>query len=65
MVIHANTLTEADKKRYEKIFEEYGDNMISYAEYLKITPVTRNVFGRVSEYLLAKAKFLLVRARSS
>ena len=65
MVIHANTLTEADKKRYEKIFEDYGDKMISYAEYLQITPVTRSVLGRVREYLLAKAKFLLVRARSS
>ena len=54
MVIHANTLTEADKKRYEKIFEDYGDKMISYAEYLQITPVTRGAFGRVREYLLAK-----------
>lgn len=65
MVIHANTITEADKKRYEKIFEDYGDNMISYSEYLKMTPVIRTVLGRVSEYLLAKAKFWLVRARSS
>ena len=60
MVIHANTVTEADKKRYEQIFREYGKQMISYSEYLKINPVKRNIFGRIVEYLLAKTKFMLV-----
>lgn len=63
MVIHANTVTEAEKERYVRIFREYGKNMISYSDYLKIPPVSRNIFGRVGEYLLAKCKFILVRIR--
>ena len=63
IVIHANTVTEADKKRYARIFREYGKNMISYSEYLKIEPVTRNILGRALEYLLAKCKYLLVRLK--
>lgn len=63
LVLHANTVTEADKERYTKIFREYGKNMISYSEYLKMEPVTRTVFGRALEYLLAKCKYLLVRLK--
>lgn len=63
MVIHANTATEADKKRYARIFKEYGKNMISYSEYLKMEPVTRNISGRALEYLLAECKHLLVRVK--
>ena len=63
MVLHANTVTEADKEWYTRIFREYGKNMISYSEYLVMKPVVRNVFGRLGEYLLAKCKFILVRAR--
>ncbi len=63
MVIHANTVTEADKKRYEQIFRDYGKNMISYAEYLKINPVKRTIPGRVREYLLAKSKYMLVNIK--
>lgn len=64
MVIHSNTVTEADRKRYEQIFRDYGKNMISYAEYLKINPVKRTIFGRMGEYLLAKMKFFLVNIKS-
>lgn len=64
MVIHANTLTDADKERYKTIFNEYGKNMISYSAYLEATPVRRHFRGRVWEYMLAKAKFLLVRVKS-
>lgn len=64
MVIHANTVTEADKKRYEQIFRDYGKNMISYSEYLKMAPVKRNILGRTGEYLLAKTKSILVRIKS-
>lgn len=63
MVIHANTVTEADKKRYEQIFRNYGKNMISYAEYLKMDPVKRTILGRVREYLLAKSKYILVNIK--
>ena len=63
LVLHANTLTEADKERYQRIFDEYGENMISYSEYLKMKPVKRTFSGRVLEYLLAKGKFLAGRIR--
>ncbi len=63
MVIHANTVTEADKERYEQIFRDYGKNMISYTEYLKITPVKRTILGRAGEYLLAKLKYTLVNIK--
>ncbi|MCM1251751.1 MAG: DUF2334 domain-containing protein [Clostridium sp.] len=64
MVIHANTVTEEDKKRYERIFADYGKNMISYTDYLEIEPIKRNIFGRTGEYLLAKAKSTLVNINS-
>lgn len=60
LVIHANTLTKEDRKRYESIFRDYGKNMISYSEYLKTEPVKRGACGRMKEYLLAKLKHLLV-----
>ena len=63
MVIHANTVTEADKKRYEQIFRDHGKNMISYTEYLKINPVKRTIPGRVGEYLLARSKHILVNIK--
>ncbi|MCM1086927.1 MAG: DUF2334 domain-containing protein [Muribaculaceae bacterium] len=64
MVIHANTVTEADKERYQRIFKEYREQLISYVELFKIQPVKRRLGGRVLEYLLAKGKYLLVRMRS-
>lgn len=62
IVLHANTVTEAQKERYARIFREYGDHMISYSEYLAMQPSRRRVGGCVAEYILAKAKFLLVRS---
>ena len=64
MVVHANMVTEADKKRYEQIFRDYGKNMISYAEYLKMKPVKRTIFGRAGEYLLARTKSFLGSLRN-
>ncbi|MDE5931636.1 MAG: DUF2334 domain-containing protein [Lachnospiraceae bacterium] len=63
LVLHSNTLTEADKKRYQRIFDEYGKNMISYSDYLKMEPVKGTLPGRILEYLLAKGKFLAGRIR--
>ena len=63
MILHANTLTEPDRERYMEVFKKYGKNMISYSEYLKMEPVTRTVFGRVGEYLLARCKYILVRLK--
>ncbi len=64
MVIHANTVTEADKAWYKRIFEEYGKNMISYSDYLKIEPVKRGSIGRLGESLLARVKRFLVSLRN-
>ncbi len=63
MVIHANTVTETDRKRYEQIFRDYGKNMISYAEYLNINPVKRTILDKVREYFLARLKRFLVNIR--
>lgn len=63
LVLHANTVTEAEKERYAKIFRDYGRNMISYSEYLKMEPAARGIWGRMAEYLLAKCKFILVRLK--
>lgn len=63
LVLHANTVTQADKERYQKIFDEYGKNMISYSAYLEMKPVRRRLPGRVVEYLLAKGKFLVDQVR--
>ena len=63
LVLHANTVTEADKERYRKLFGEYGKNMISYSEYLERTPVKRMLPGRIGEYLLAKGKHFAGRIR--
>ncbi len=63
MVLHANTITEKDKERYRKIFKEHGKDMISYSEYLQVAPVKRGFFGHMLEYMLAKAKFLLVKLK--
>lgn len=64
MVLHANTITEDDKKKYKKIFKEHGKDMISYSEYLQEEAVKRSFFGRWKEYLMAKIKYLLVRLKS-
>lgn len=60
MVIHANTVTEADKDRYRKIFDEHGESMISYSEYLEMKPVKRGGLGLAAERLMAGVKHLLV-----
>ncbi len=60
LVIHANTVTEAEKERYARLFREHRQDMISYAEYLRMPPVRRHIPGRIGEYLLAQCKFRLV-----
>lgn len=64
MVIHANTVTETDKKRYQKIFRQYGKDMISYSEYLNEQPVKRSVFAAAGEYIAAQTKYLLTKIKS-
>ncbi len=60
-VIHANTMNDKDFERYEKMFAEQKDKLISYQDYLKITPDKRGILGRSKEYLMAVSKYVLVR----
>ncbi len=63
MVIHANTINDADKAFYERLFEEHGKDMISYGDYLRVAPVSRGFFGSKVEYMLAVSKRILVGMR--
>lgn len=64
MVIHANTVTDSEKERYIKLFDEYGKDMISYRDYMEVIPVKRSFIGRSREYLMAKVKFWLIKIKS-
>lgn len=61
MVVHTNTMTQADMKRYGRILAE--NQVISYGDYLRETAVYQGIFGRVWEYFLASIKYVLVRFR--
>ena len=63
-VIHANTMNDKDFERYEKLFAEHKDKLISYQDYLKVSTEKRGVIGRVKEYLMAISKYVLVRVNS-
>ena len=63
MVVHANTMTEKDLARYERMLEEHRESMISYECMLQEAPVSRGFFGHAWEYLLAAAKHVLVKLR--
>ncbi|MBQ6993266.1 MAG: DUF2334 domain-containing protein [Lachnospiraceae bacterium] len=63
-VIHANTMNDKDFERYEKLFAEHKDKLISYQDYLKVNTEKRGVIGRVKEYLMAISKYVLVRVNS-
>ncbi len=63
MVVHANTMTEKDLARYERMLKEHRESMISYGCMLQEVPVSRGIFGHVWEYLLAAAKHVLVKLR--
>ena len=63
-VIHANTMNEKDFERYEELFAEHKDKLISYQDYLKVSSEKRGAIGRVKEYLMAISKYVLVRVNS-
>ena len=61
MVVHTGTIQEEGLAGYEKRFRMEGVTWISYEEYRKVPAVKRGLSGRIREYLMARAKFLLVR----
>lgn len=63
-VVHANTLSEEEYKRFEKLFQDYSDRFISYGELLAVEPYNRGFLGHAKEYLLALSKFILVKINS-
>jgi predicted deacetylase len=63
-VVHSNTMNDNDFTRYEKLFKENSDKLISYSELLKLKPEKRNVFENIKEYIMALTKFTLVNVKS-
>ena len=63
MVLHAGTMTDEDLKRVENYFQMPEPEWISFSEYLKMAPKKRQLFARLWEFMLAKAKRLLVQIR--
>ena len=61
MVVHTGTIMEEELAGYEKRFRMEGVTWISYEEYRKVPAVERGFPGRIREYLMARAKFMLVR----
>jgi hypothetical protein len=63
-VIHANTMNDKDFDRYEKLFKDNKDKLLSYSELLKLEAEKRNIIGSIKEYLMAMTKFALVNIKS-
>lgn len=63
MVIHAGTIKEEELARYEGYFQSKNTEWIPFEEYLKQEPVVRGVWGRWKEFLMARAKYLLMKLR--
>lgn len=47
-------------ERYEQIFADCQDRLVSYSELLRLPPVKRGVLGDLREYVMAFVKFSLV-----
>lgn len=63
MVVHTDTISDEDLKRYEGYFLKTNVEWISYEEYLKQEPVKRSFFGRAKEFFMAKGKYMLMKLR--
>ena len=60
-VYHINTMNDADFDSFEKLLKEY--EVVSYSEYLKLTPTKRGALGHFKEKLMADTKRVLVSLR--
>lgn len=63
MVVHTNTVSDDDLKRYEEYFRRTEVEWISYQEYLEAEGKERGICGRIREYLMAAGKGILSRMR--
>jgi hypothetical protein len=57
-------MNDKDFERYEKIFKENSDKLISYSELLKLRARKRSIFGGIKEYMMAITKFMLVNIKA-
>lgn len=64
MVVHTDTVSEEDLKRYKGYLESKESQWISYREYLAQPGKKRGILGRWKEYILAKGKYFLVKLKS-
>lgn len=64
-VVHTNTMNDRDFERYERLFSDYKDRMVSFSALLEVEPERRGVFGNAKEYAMAVTKFILVRIKSN
>ena len=60
--MHTNTLTNEDFKFYEKVFAECS--VVSWNEWLMLSPVQAGEFHRLREYMMAVIKYYLVKLRN-
>jgi hypothetical protein len=57
-------MNDKDFERYEKLFKENSNKLISYSELLRIRAKKRSVFGGIKEYIMAITKFMLVNIKA-
>lgn len=60
-VVHTNMMNDKDFERYEYLFKENQDRLISFKEYEQQVPKRRGTMGHIKEYLQATVKYMLVR----
>lgn len=63
MVVHTDTVTEEDMKRYENYFKLENVRWISYREYLQQPAVKKTLPEKWVEWFMAKGKYLIGRIR--
>lgn len=61
LVLHTNTMDEADIERFEKMISDNREHFINYSDYLVVEPVTRGPIGNMVEYFTALAKHIVVK----
>lgn len=60
-VYHTNTMKDKDFKDLEKLLDKA--EVVSFSEYKRLDIEDRTLLGEVSQYCVAKAKYLAVQAR--
>ncbi len=63
MVVHTNTVSDEDLKRYEGYFQREGVAWISFEEYLGLPKTEKSLPGRWKEFWMAKGKYLIGKLR--